>query len=96
MFGNFRTDRPLGYQQVVGAPTTTTLTIPTGGAIAMILTTTTNAIRWRDDGVAPTATVGYPLAAGAELEYTGQLNKFQFIEQASAATVDISYYGFPL
>lgn len=95
MFNGFRTDRPLGYQQIIGVAASTALTVPIG-ALAMILTTTTNGIRWRDDGVAPTAAIGYPLATGAELEYTGQLDKFRLIEQAASATVDIAYYGFPL
>jgi hypothetical protein len=33
-----------------------------------------------------------PLAAGVPLQYDGDLNKIQFIEQAASAKLNISYY----
>lgn len=95
MFNGFRTDRPLGYQQITSLSSSTALTVP-AGAVACIITCSVQAIRWRDDGVVPTGSVGYPLAVGAELEYTGQLDKMRIIEQTASATIDICYYGFPL
>ena len=51
------------------------------------------AIRWRDDGGTPTASVGHPLADGAALSYSGQLNNLRFIRSTGAATnVNISLY----
>lgn len=94
MFGDFRNDRPLGYQQIL--PTVATaLTVPAGACVA-IIACETQAVRWRDDGTNPTASVGYPLAVGAELEYTGQLNLIKFIEQVGGGVINVSYYGFPL
>ncbi|UCH46493.1 MAG: hypothetical protein JSU95_10195 [Betaproteobacteria bacterium] len=49
-------------------------------------------VRWRDDGIAPTATVGMPLAVGATLNYDGDLNKIKFIETAASAKINVSYY----
>lgn len=54
--------------------------------------TANKAVRWRDDGTAPTATVGMRLAPGAQLEYDGDLSAIQFIEEAASAKINVSYY----
>lgn len=85
---------PLGYQQI-GASTlaaATPLTVPAGGAGLAIIIPDTAAVRWRDDGVAPSATVGMPLAAGAVLEYTGDLLAIQFIAESGSPVLNVSYY----
>lgn len=83
----------LGYQQIVGLAAATALTIPAGTSLA-IITPETQAVRWRDDGTDPTASVGYPLAASAELQYSAaQLSRLKFIEQTATATLNICYYG---
>jgi len=51
------------------------------------------AIRWRDDGVAPTASVGMPLAAGVTLQYDGDISRVRFIQQTAGAKLNISYYA---
>lgn len=92
---NFRKDRPLGYQQITDLSAAVGLTIPTGAILALIQPET-QAVRWRDDNTNPTASVGYPLPVGGELEMTGQLDKIKFIEQVGSAKLNIVYYGFPL
>jgi hypothetical protein len=90
----------LGYQQITSLSAATGLTVPTTDlnglscrpSIAMI-TPETQAVRWRDDGVAPTASVGMPLAAGVTLQYDGDITKIQFIEQTASAKLNISYYA---
>jgi hypothetical protein len=90
----------LGYQQITALSSATALTVPLTDvnglncrpAIALI-TPETQAVRWRDDGVAPTATVGMPLATGVTLQYDGDLTKIQFIEQTASAKINISYYA---
>ncbi len=55
---------------------------------------TTGAIRFRDDGVAPTATVGMRLAANLQpYLHQGDLHKLQFIaaELAGNAEVNVTY-----
>lgn len=86
-------ERCLGYQQITNLSAATVLTFPVGTTLALI-TAETQAVRWRDDGTAPTATVGYPLAAGVELRYTalGQ-GTLKFIEQTASAKLNITYYG---
>ena len=51
------------------------------------------AVRWRDDNIAPTTTVGMPLAVGVTLQYDGDLTMIRFIEQVSGAKLNISYYA---
>ena len=91
--------QPCGYQQIVGLAAATALTVPAPGVIPAsqqsptrcIVIAETQAVRWRDDGVAPTATVGYPLAVGAELKYDGDLRRLRFIEQVATATINVNY-----
>lgn len=90
----------LGYQQITSLSSAASLTVPSTDvqglackpSIAMI-TPETQGVRWRDDGVAPTASVGMPLAAGTTLQYDGDLTKIQFIEQTASAKLNISYYA---
>tara|TARA_R110000868_G_scaffold102083_5_gene281054 strand:+ start:802 stop:984 length:183 start_codon:yes stop_codon:yes gene_type:complete len=53
----------------------------------------TQAVRWRDDGTAPSATVGMPLAVGVAMNYDGDLNKIRFFEQVASAKINVSYYA---
>lgn len=78
---------PAGFVQMT--PTVATLVgpMPTGARVALI--NAVGALSWRDDGVAPTATVGMLVAAGGTFQYTGNLSALQLI---SAAAVNISFY----
>lgn len=89
----------LGYQQITSLSAASGLTVPTlapDGSFQKptfaLIVAETQGVRWRDDGTAPTASVGMPLAAGVPLQYDGDLNKIQFIEQAASAKLNISYY----
>lgn len=85
---------PLGYQQITSLSAATTLTVPAGATQAVIYVEA-QAVRYRDDGTAPTASVGAPLAVtgtGAPLVYNGTLSAIQFIEQTGGAKIDILYY----
>lgn len=84
--------RPLGYQQITSLSSATALTVPRGAIVALIQPQT-QAVRWRDDGTNPTASVGMPLAIGETLPYTGYLESIKFIEQTASAALNISYYG---
>lgn len=90
----------LGYQQISTLSSATGLTVPQTDLNGLackptlaIITAETQAVRWRDDDTAPTASVGMPLAAGATLQYDGDLTKIQFIEQTASAKINISYYA---
>lgn len=50
--------------------------------------------RWRDDGTAPTATVGMPLPINTLLAYDGELGKIQFIGSGAAGSASSVYVSF--
>lgn len=86
---------PCGYQQITSLSAAAFLTVPAscGGPVTMVvLTPEAQAVRYRDDAIAPTASVGQPLAVGATIEYQGSLSKIRFIEQTSGAKLNASYY----
>lgn len=90
----------MGYQQITSLSSATGLTVPqkdlqglAGTPRIAIITPEAQAVRWRDDGVAPTASVGMPLAAGVTLQYDGDLSQIKFIEQTSGAKLNITYYS---
>jgi hypothetical protein len=78
-------------QYALTVATATNLTPPTGATIAQICVETAP-VRYRDDGIAPTASVGIPLAAGWCGPYAGPLSAIQFIAQSGSPTIDVSYY----
>lgn len=82
----------LGYQQITSLSASTALTVPSGATMALIVSEA-QPVRWRDDGVAPTSTVGMPVAIGESLNYDGDLARIRFIQQAASATLNISYYA---
>lgn len=82
----------LGYQQITSLSASTALTVPTGATMALIVPES-QAVRWRDDGTAPTASVGMPVAVGESLNYDGDLSRIRFIQQAASATLNVSYYA---
>ena len=82
----------LGYQQITSLSASTALSAPVGATMALIVAET-QAVRWRDDGTAPTASVGMPLATGVSLSYDGDLKTIRFIEQTASATLNVSYYA---
>lgn len=83
---------PKGYQQITALAASTPLTVQAGARYAVI-TVEGQAVRYRDDAVAPTTTVGMPLPVGATLRYDGSLAAIRFIEQALGAKLNVSYYA---
>jgi len=90
----------MGYQQITSLSSSTGLTVPTTDlsgnkqqpTFALIIAEG-QAVRWRDDGTAPTASVGMPVPIGVPLQYDGDLTKIRFIEQTASAKLNISYYA---
>lgn len=95
--------RPLGYQQILAAGLATAVHItpatpPAGNLVGYCViqclgTAATDFVRWRDDGTAPTSTVGMTLFSGQELDYSGDPYAIQFIVGAGAPVLNISYYS---
>lgn len=91
---------PLGYQQLTSLGTAVTLTIPkdasgvpAGAALIECDSAAGIGVRYRDDGTAPTATVGMELLPGAATPYVGDLSKLQFIQVSATAKLNVLYYA---
>jgi len=83
----------LGYQQLTSIDASSALTIPAGTAYC-VFQCEAQAIRWRDDGTAPTASVGFPLAVAVNYTYdAGQLSALRVISQVAGAKLNVVYYG---
>jgi len=82
----------LGYQQITSLSSSTALTVPAGATMALIVPETQN-VRWRDDGVAPTASVGMLVVANSSMSYDGDLKAIRFIAATSGAILNVSYYA---
>jgi hypothetical protein len=91
--------QPLGYCQLTTLDSATNFSacsggVPAGANVAWI-SVGSQAIRYRDDGTSPTASVGFPIAAGGTLFYVGTPRLIQLIEQKASATVDVLFYHSP-
>lgn len=90
---------PMGYEEITVSTTAigfTSATVATATASASYayVYVGTNSIRWRDDGVNPTAAVGQPAAAADRVEVCGvkAVRTIKFIRQSADATLFVSYY----
>ncbi len=83
---------PKGYQQVTGLSSAKSLTVPAGATRAAVVATG-QPVRWRQDGTAPTASIGMYIAVGVERVFEGSLSKLQFIETTASAVLNVQYYG---
>lgn len=101
---NFIADKDLGYAQIAAGGADASVLISSltfngvvgipRGCETLLIVPEAQAIRWRSDGTAPTATVGYPLAVGAELRYTmAQLTQLRVIAQTAGAIVNVYALG---
>lgn len=93
---------PLGYCKLSATTSASVLVstcsggIPTGATYALICNEGSEA-RWRDDGTAPTTSLGQILGSGTTsgptcFGYSASLSALQFIAQTGTATFDISFY----
>jgi len=89
-----------GYQQITSLTASSALTVPTlapeglnAKPVLALIIAEGAPVRWRDDGVAPTASVGMPIAVGVPFQYDGDLTKIRFIQQSSSGILNISYYS---
>ena len=75
---------PLGYQQITSLAASTALTVPPGANVALI-DCEAQAVRWRDDGTAPTAAIGMTMAvADAPLLFSAK--------QTAGAKLNVAFY----
>lgn len=103
MLQGSRANRALGYAQatVNTATPVGSLTfsgqaaagIPQGTAFLLVIPEA-QAVRYRDDGVDPTAAIGMPLAVGQVLNYdASDFARLRFIAQTAGGIVNITAYS---
>ena len=83
---------PLGYQQLNTLSSAIGFTVPEGARLAICIAED-QAVRWRDDGTDPSATVGMKIIDGGQLSYSGNLSKIKFIEIVAGAELNVTYFG---
>ena len=83
---------PLGYQQITGLTAAASLTVPTG-TTDVLLSAEGAPVRFRDDGVAPTTSVGMLLPIGVvPYLYSGTVSALQFIQASATGILNVSFY----
>jgi hypothetical protein len=91
---------PVGYQQLTSFASATGLTVPATATFAMISvegTVGTDTVRWRDDGINPTSSIGMLMNGSGSSSwppflYSGDLSAIKFIVAAGSAKLNVSYY----
>lgn len=92
-YDNYTPVKALGYEQKTVSTSAVTLTVAAGANYCLI-EVQDDSVRFRDDGTAPTSSVGMPLASGQSIEYDGQPEDLQFIRSGSAdAKLNVLYYA---
>jgi hypothetical protein len=82
----------LKYEQFTSLSAAVSLNPPDNAVFAIITCETAN-VRYRDDGTDPTTDVGQLLTTSWVLQYTANLKSVRFIEVATGAKLNVSYYG---
>lgn len=86
--------RSLGYQQITSLSSAVGFTSIPDGATLAIVQCESQAVRWRDDGTNPTASVGMRLlTTDSGLRYEGQLSRIKFIEETGSAKLNVAFFG---
>lgn len=80
-----------GFQQVASFSTSTGFT-PAAGSKICYIQAEGNPVRYRTDGVAPTATIGQLLPTGVQLAETASLSTIRFIPTTGSSTLDVDCY----
>ena len=81
-----------GYSQLTGISVSTGFTVVEGTKLALCQAEAQQ-VRWRDDGTAPTATVGMILQPGDTLIYdAADMVNLKFIQVVAGAIVNVSQY----
>lgn len=91
----FGSSKGAEYVNAIGN-TAEALTPPAGSIGALISVIGAEPIKWRVDGIDPTATIGHPLSVGGHFEvYANDMARFRVVSGNGAATTSIfvTYFG---
>ena len=78
------------FTQITDLSSVVSCPSPTGTTV--IFQAETNDVRWRPDGTAPTASVGFLLTAGSSACFVGDLSKVKFIQVGAGSTLNVSVF----
>lgn len=85
-----------GVYVTSGATTSSAASLTSGGVVrgstSAYIQIEAQAVRYRDDGAAPTTSVGMPIPAAGSLLYAGTLSAVRIIEVTSGAKANILQY----
>lgn len=81
----------IGFQQLTSIAASTALTVPKGAQGCYLQAEAQN-VRLRDDGTAPTASVGMILVTNQIFEYTGDPSKIRVIQVAASGILNVIYF----
>lgn len=84
---------PMGFFQMTVLTSSIGMTTIPGGSTLAVIQCQGQPVRWRDDGTAPTASVGMLMNVGDVLKYDGPIDKLRFIETAASATLNVAFYS---
>jgi hypothetical protein len=84
---------PQGYEQITNLTTAVGFSSIPGAAKYAFVTVSGANVRYRDDGTAPTSSLGMPVPVGSQLQYSGTLSAIEFIQESTGAVLDIAFYS---
>jgi len=85
---------PEGYEQIAVSTTAVSLTLPNSKVKVAICVVEDQDVRWRDDGVDPTESVGMLIKVNNCFAIcASSLGRFRVIRSGPDATLNISYYS---
>ena len=84
----------VGYEKITALGSVAQLTVPqdVGSPNMVLIEVEAQDVRYRADGIDPTAATGGLMKAGAQYEYTGNLQSLKFIEVSAGAILNVNYY----
>ncbi len=84
--------KPAGYQQITSVSSAVGFTSIPADARFVVIQPTGQNVRWRDDGVDPTATIGMLIVANDMLFYSGDFAAIKFIQVSASAVLNYTFY----
>lgn len=84
--------KDLGFVRITNVAAATSLTVPNGTKVVTVQAEG-QPVRYRSDGVDPTAAIGNLLATGQTLQFSSNIAAMKFIQTSATATLNVNFYG---